>query len=171
MSKFQIARYTSKTTATVAPEYGTFDSVDEAVAYITGELLADYADVMAGKSNYYVTAAEESLTRTQLTDFETAKLHAVAQEVRRHSFEVGCFVTRSGQQDAMTVAAELYLSLNDDLVSDEDVRTGALEYGLAYAENRAKDRHASQAATLQGQFLVMLYKNAIADRADAKVGA
>lgn len=171
MSKFQIARYTSKTTAAVAPEYGTFDSVDEAVAYITGELLADYADVMAGTSNYYVTPVAESLTRTQLTDFEAAKLHAVAQEVRRHSFEVGAFVTRSGQHDALSAAADLFLSLNEDLVSDKEVRTAALEYGLAFAENRAADRHASQAATLQGEFLVMLYKNAIAERADAKVGA
>ena len=111
------------------------------------------------------------LTRTQLTDFETAKLHAVAQEVRRHSFEVGAFVTRSGQHDALSAAADLFLSLNEDLASDEDVRTGALEYGLAFAENRAADRHASQAAALQGQFLVMLYKAAIADRADAEAAA
>jgi len=111
------------------------------------------------------------LTRTQLTDFETAKLHAVAQEVRRHSFEVGAFVTRVGQHDALSTAADLFLSLNEDLATDEDVRTGALEYGLAYAENRARDRQASQASALQGEFLVMLYKAAIADRATAKVGA
>ena len=112
----------------------------------------------------------ETLTRTALTEYETEKLHMAFTRVKDYSFEVGVFMTRWGQPDLLQKASDLFLSLNAELFADVDIRTGALEYGLAFAENRANDRHASQAANLVGGFLALVYSATIADRLTSKAG-
>lgn len=59
MSKFQIARYTTKTAAAIAPEYGTFETVEAAADFLVFELLVNREELNAGESNYYVTFAQE----------------------------------------------------------------------------------------------------------------
>lgn len=57
MNSYQIAKWTSKTTAIVASEFGTFATVEEAKDYILWELFADYADFINGKSMWFITPA------------------------------------------------------------------------------------------------------------------
>lgn len=59
MSSYQIGQWTSKTTKAVAPQFGTFASIQEATDYILFELLADYSDFMDGKSMWFITPAIE----------------------------------------------------------------------------------------------------------------
>jgi hypothetical protein len=105
---------------------------------------------------------EMFLTRTELTAHEYETIGNTAQKVRDHSLAVGAFVTRYGREEVLAEAADLYLSLLAELTNDLEIRTGALEYGLFFAQERTKDKN--QARQLQGEFLVLLYQNAIADR-------
>jgi hypothetical protein len=104
------------------------------------------------------------MNRTDLTAYETKALHEATLQIREHSLAVGAFVTRYGSEEVLAEAAELYLSMLDELTNDSQIRTGALEYGIAFAEGRANDRQASQASQLWGQFLSMVLTNAVADR-------
>lgn len=118
-----------------------------------------------------ITEALAQFSRTDLTAYETEQLQAARVAVKAQSLAVGSFVFGSGNPDYLQAAADLYLDLLAKLTADADIRTGALGYGLFLAMGRANDRHASQASVLQGKFLIMLFENAIADRASAKVGA
>lgn len=57
MNGYQVAKWTTKTTAVVCPEFGTFATVDEAGEYIVCVLLANPVEFLAGESMYYVTVA------------------------------------------------------------------------------------------------------------------
>jgi len=104
------------------------------------------------------------MNRTDLTEHEAAALHAATLQIREHSLAVGAFVTRYGREEVLAEAAELYLSMLDALTNDSEIRTGALEYGIAFAEGRANDRNSSQVSQFSGQFFAMLLTNAVADR-------
>lgn len=112
-----------------------------------------------------------TLTRTQLTAYEAEALHRVDRAAYDHSLAVGAFVTRYGRPEVLQEAAELFLSLLDELVADTDIRTGAFEYAMFMAEFGMNDRHASQAYRLREEFQRDLYNAAIAERETAKVGA
>lgn len=104
------------------------------------------------------------MNRTDLTAYETKALHEASVQIRNHSLAVGAFVTRYGREEVLAEAAELYLSILDKLTNDSQIRTGALEYGVAFAASKANLRQVSQASQLQGQFLEMVLTNAVADR-------
>ena len=106
-------------------------------------------------------------TRTDLTAYEVEKLHAVSLIVKKFSLEVGAFVTRSGSERDKTIAANLYLELLEDLVSDNEVSTGAIRYDLFMASHGKLDENASQAYRLRCDFLEMLFNNVIAERVEA----
>ena len=108
-----------------------------------------------------------TLTRTELTAYETAQLHRAKLEVAKHSLAVGAFVTRYGNETTLTEAAELFLELLEGLTADSDIRPGALEYGMTSATWAANDSNASQAHQLRGEFLKMLFSAALADRVGA----
>mgnify|MGYP000075922505 CR=1 FL=1 len=111
------------------------------------------------------------LTRTDLTDYETAQLHAVDQKVYEHSIAVGAFMTRYGRHEVLVEAADVFMQLHDSLLADADIRTGALEYGMVMAEFSSNDRVASQAHQLRERFIFDLYRAVIAERQTEKVGA
>lgn len=111
------------------------------------------------------------LTRTDLTDYETAQLHSVDQKVAEHSLAVGAFVTRYGRPEVLNEAASVFLELLESLTADANIRTGALEYGMFMAEFGSNDRHASQAYQLRERFIFDLYRATIAERQTEKVGA
>jgi hypothetical protein len=108
-----------------------------------------------------------TLTRTELTAYETAQLHRAKSEVAKHSLAVGAFVTRYGNEATLSEAADLFLKLLAELTADADLRPGALEYGMTSATWAANDRNASQAHQLRGEFLKMLFSAALADRVGA----
>jgi hypothetical protein len=111
------------------------------------------------------------LNRTDLTDYEAAQLHATMLQVVDHSIAVGAFMTRYGQHEVLLEAANLFTDLLESLVTNADIRTGALAYGRNMSEFAKNDRHASQAYQLREEFLFDLYRAAIAERETAKVGA
>jgi hypothetical protein len=105
-----------------------------------------------------------TLNRTELTEYETAILHQVKQNVRSHSIAVGAFVSRYGTEANLAEAAELFLRLNQALTADSEIRTEAIQYGMSMANFGAGDQNASQAYRLRCEFLKMLYSSAIAER-------
>jgi len=104
------------------------------------------------------------LNRTDLTQYETEKLHLADRKVADHSLAVGAFMTRYGRPEVLQEAADLFLSLLDELVADTDIRTGALDYAMFMAECGMNDRHASQAYRLREEFQFDLYLAAISTR-------
>lgn len=108
-----------------------------------------------------------TLNRTELTEYETAILHQVKQNVRSHSIAVGAFVSRYGTEETLAEAAELFLRLNQALVEDANIRTEALHYGLSSSYFGSNDQSASQAYRLRCEFLKMLYGSAVSERLDA----
>lgn len=108
------------------------------------------------------------LTRTDLTQYETEKLHLAELKVADYSLAVGAFMTRYGREEVLKEAADLFLSMLDEFVADTDIRTGALEYGMFMAEFGMNDRHASQAYQLREAFMRDLFKAAIAERNTVK---
>ena len=108
-----------------------------------------------------------TLTRTELTAYEVEQLHRAKLEVANHSLAVGAFVTRYGNEATLTEAANLFLELLEALTADDQLRIGALEYGMTSATWAANDGNASQAHQLRGEFLKMLFSAAIAERVGA----
>lgn len=107
---------------------------------------------------------ETCLTRTQLTDYEAAKLHEVAIKVYNHSFAVGAFMVRYGRPEVLAEAAELFSALLDELVADAEIRTEALGYGRIMANFKMEDTHASQSYRLCNEFEYDLFRAAIGTR-------
>lgn len=112
-----------------------------------------------------------TLNRTDLTAYETEVLHATEVKVAEHSFAVGAFMTRYGSEEVLHEAADLFLSLLDQLVADADIRDGALEYGQVMSEFGMNDSHASQAYQLRERFLFDLYRAVLGTREGNKVKA
>lgn len=114
-----------------------------------------------------------ALTRTELTPYEAQALYRVLLKTSNHSLAVGAFMTRYGQPEVLQEAADLFLSLLDELVADCSIRAEALEYGQAMAKFGMNDRHGSQARQLRENFMHDLYSAAVADREHlaAKAGA
>jgi hypothetical protein len=106
--------------------------------------------------------------RTDLTEYETEKLHLAQLRVRDHSLAVGAFMTRYGQLEVLREAGDLHTFLTESLMADKDIRTGALGYGYEMELSRSNDRHAAQARQLCAAFLADVYASVIASR---KIGA
>jgi len=112
-----------------------------------------------------------TLNRTDLTQYETEKLHLAQLKVRDHAIAVGAFMTRYGREEVLMEAADLFMFLLDDLVADTDIRDGALEYGMFMAEFRKNDRQVAQTYQLQGHFLFDLYRAVLGTREGNKAKA
>jgi hypothetical protein len=106
----------------------------------------------------------ETLNRLDLTEYETERLHLTARVIKENSFAVGAFVTRYGSEENLKKAGHLFLCLLEELATARNLRTGAIGYGLAMAEFRAKDWNVSQATRLQAEFTCLLYSAIIAER-------
>lgn len=105
-----------------------------------------------------------TLTRTELTDHETATFHKAQLMARENSLAIGAFQTRYGQPELLTQAAELFLVALNGLVADNNIRTKALGYALEMSESRANSYGIAQATQLRELFLADLYRAAIAER-------
>jgi hypothetical protein len=71
---------------------------------------------------------------------------------------------RSGNIAHREAAAEMFLKLCTALVSDSNIRTGALGYGREMARFSMNDGRATQAYQLRAEFLFDLYRAAVAER-------
>lgn len=107
-------------------------------------------------------------TRTDLTEHETNALHATKRRVYESSFSIGAFIMRSNDIALREQAAALFLELLNALVSDANIRTGALGYGRDMARFSMNDRNASQAHQLRAEFLSDLYRAAVSERENAE---
>lgn len=110
------------------------------------------------------------LNRTDLTQYETEKLHLAQLKAMQHSLAIGAFMTRYGQPEVLQEAADLFLALLDEMVADTDIRTGAFDYAMTMLNFQMNDRRASQARRLRAEFMRDLYNAAISER-NEKVGA
>ena len=115
------------------------------------------------------TKMSTTLNRTDLTDYETAQLHAAQLKIAEHSLAVGAFMTRYGREEVLQEAATLFLELLESLTNDANIRTGALAYGRDMAG--FEDVHASQATQLRERFAFDLYRAAVAERETSKAVA
>lgn len=96
-------------------------------------------------------------------------MHLAELQVADNSFAVGAFVMNHGRPEVLEQAAKLFIALLAEMVDDCDLRTGALDYGLAMSTFAANDYHASQSYKLRSEFLASIYRAAIATR--ERVGA
>lgn len=102
------------------------------------------------------------LTRTDLTEYETEKIHLAEMRALEYSLEVSAFVIRdTRQRSAIKRAADLCDAMLTEFVNDTDIRTGALEYALKMSEFGMEDPHAFQGYRLRQEFLRDIYRLAI----------
>ncbi len=106
----------------------------------------------------------EPLTRLELTSYEAERLQETMKVIKENSLLAGAFVTRYGPQEALEKAGHLFLCLLEELATSRNLRTGALAYGMAMAEFRAKDGQVPQAVRLEAEFASLLYSAVIAER-------